>query len=158
MVSHLLRAEIPPRNDPHDWNSWDHYRTIHEARLEEHPFVLSFQDTLVFTISEDEGILHLRGTVSCLKDVILHVEKRFDIRYFGNILRVRCYSYRYVALIPGQHLLLKYHNLHRDRDDYHHRIYDPTTGKELEHEILKRYQFPLSPEVLDELQILTADL
>ena len=26
---------------PHDWNSWDHYRTIHEIRLSEHPFVVS---------------------------------------------------------------------------------------------------------------------
>ena len=109
-------------------------------------------------MSEDEGILYLQGTVLCLKDVVLHVEKRFNTRRSGNILRVRCYSYRYVALIPGQHLLLKYHNLHRDRDEYHHRIYDPATGRELVHEVLRRYQFPLFPEVLDELQLLTADM
>ena len=53
---------------------------------------------------------------------------------------------------------MKYHNLHRDRDEYHHRIYDPTTGEEIAHEVLKRYQFPLFTEVLDELQILSADL
>ena len=118
----------------------------------------SFQDTLRFSMSEDEGLLHLRGTVYCLKDVLLDVDKRFDIRYSGNILRVRCYSYSYVAWLPGEHLLLKYHNLHRDKDEYHHRIYDPATGAELVHEVLKRYQFPLFTEVLDELQTLTADL
>ena len=100
----------------------------------------------------------MRGFVRCNKNVILEVEKRFDTRFSGNILRVRCFSYRYVAFIPGQHLLLKYHNLHRDSEEYHHRIYDPTNGRELAHEVLKRYQFPLFTEVLDELQILSADL
>ena len=100
----------------------------------------------------------MSGRVDCLKDVVLEVQKEFDLRYSGNIIRVRCYSYSYVAWMPGQHLLMKYHNLHRDRDEYHHRIYDPTTGEEIAHEVLKRYQFPLFTEVLDELQILSADL
>ena len=63
-----------------------------------------------------------------------------------------------MAWLPGEHLLLKYHNLHRDRDEYHHRIYDPRTGEEVFHETLERYQFPVMTEVLDELQTLTADL
>ena len=64
----------------------------------------------------------------------------------------------YVAWLPGEHLLLKYHNLHLDRDEYHHRIYDPLTGEEVFHETLERYQFPVMTEVLDELQILTQDV
>ncbi len=100
----------------------------------------------------------MSGRVDCLKDVVLEVQKEFDLRYSGNIIRVRCYSYSYVAWIPGQHLLMKYHNLHRDRDEYHQRIYDPRTGEEIAHEVLKRYQFPPFTEVLDELQILSADL
>ena len=107
---------------------------------------------------EAEGVLRLEGRVFCRKNVLLEVDKIFDIRYSGNILRVRCYSYSYVAWLPGQHLLLKYHNLHRDKDEYHHRIYDPATGEELVHEVLKRYQFPLFSEVLGELQVLAADL
>ena len=158
MVSDLLRGKIPFGNDPHDWNSWDHYLTIHENRLDEHPFVESFRDTLIFNESEDEGHIYLGGRVHCLKNVVLEVQKEFDIRYSGNILRVRCYSYSYVAWLPGEHLLLKYHNLHRDKDEYHHRIYDPATGAELAHEVLKRYQFPLFTEVLDELQALTTNL
>ena len=54
--------------------------------------------------------------------------------------------------------MLKYHNVHRNRDEYHHRIYDPPTGEEVFHETLERYQFPVFTEVLDELQALTQDL
>ena len=56
------------------------------------------------------------------------------------------------------YLLLKYHNLHKDRDEYHHRIYDPTTGEEVLHEVLERYQFPVFSEVMDELEYLSRDL
>lgn len=157
MVLHLSRREIAPRQDPHDWNSWDHYQTIHESRLSEHPFVVSFQDTLAFTTSS-EGIISLRGYVHCDKGVMLRVRKVFESRYFGRTLRVRGHTYAYVAWLPGEHPLLKYHNLHRGDDAYHHRIYDPVTGKELFYEPLERYQFPIFTEVLDELEILTRDL
>ena len=157
MVFHLSRRQIAPRKDPHDWNSWDHYQTIHESRLSEHPFVVSFRDTLIFT-NEGTDVISLKGVVHCPKDVMLEVEKWFEARYFGHTLRVRCYSYRYIAWLPGEHLLLKYHNIHEDGDEYHHRIYDPATGIELHHEVLKRYQFPIFTEVLDELEVLTQDL
>ncbi len=96
----------------------------------------------------------MRGAVHCLDSVVLEVDKKLNTRYAGNILRVRCYSYRYVDYVPGKYLLLKYHNLHRDSDEYHHRIYDLDTGEEIVHEILKRYRFPLFSEALDELQAL----
>ena len=155
MVLRLSRRQIAPRSDPHDWNSWDHYRSIHELRLTQHPFVVS--DTLVFR-QEGEGIIQQSGSVQCHKKVILEVEKWFEARRFGQTLRVRCYSYAYIAWIAGQHLLLKYHNLHKDHDEYHHRLYDPTTGTEVFHETLQRWQFPTFPEVLDELEFLTQDL
>ena len=158
MVLRLLRGSIPPRKDPHDWNSWDHYQTIHENRLSEHPFVVSFRDTLDFTFSVEDSDLYLLGQVYCEKGVILEVEKEFDVRYFGNILCIRCHNYRYIAWLPGEHPLLKYHNIHEDGDEYHHRIYDPATGIELHHEVLKRYQFSIFTEVLDELEVLTQDL
>ena len=158
MVFHLpSAAQIAPRKDPHDWNSWDHYQTIHENRLSEHPFVVSFLDTLAFT-DASEGAISLRGYVHCQKDVLLRVRKEFESRYFGQTLRVRCYTYAYIAWLPGEHLLLKYHNIHEDGDEYHHRIYDPDTGIELHHEVLERYQFPVFTEVLDELEALTQDL
>lgn len=155
MVFGLSRSQIAPREDPHDWNSWDHYRTIHEIRLSEHPFAI--EDTLVFS-QEDEGVISLRGMVRCPKSVVLEVEKWFESRYFGSTLRIRCHTYRYIAWKVSGHLLLKYHNLHRDSNEYHHRIYDPETGRETFHEVLERYQFPTFPEVLDELELITQDL
>ncbi len=155
MVLYISRRQIAPREDPHDWNSWAHYLTIHESRLRSHPFVEG--DNLTFRSQDEEG-LRLLGTVQCQKNVLLAVRKWYDTRYSGTLLRVRGRVYVYVAWLPGEHLLLKYHNLHRDRDEYHHRVYDPLTGEEVFHEILERYQFPVMTEVLDELQVLTRDL
>ena len=157
MVRHLSRREINACQDPHDWNSWDHYQTIHETRLSEHPFVVSFRDTLAFG-TDSEGAIYLDGVVHCQKNVLLRVTKKFDCRYFGSTRRVRCHTYVYVAWLSGEHPLLKYHNLHENKDEYHHRIYDPATGVEVFHEVLERYQFPIFTKVLDELQTLTEDL
>ena len=157
MVRDLSRASLDPQNDPHDWNSWDHYRNIHEARLGQHPFVTDEPDTLSFEHGAGNS-LSLTGRVYCQKNVMLDVEKAFETRSSGNTLRIRCYSYAYIGWLQGQHLLLKYHNLHEDRDEYHHRIYNPATGEEIFHEILERRQFPTFSEVLDELQVLTQDL
>ena len=96
----------------------------------------------------------MAGEVICRNDVALEVEIWFDARYFGATLRIRAYSFRYIGWLPGEHLLLKYHNLHRDRDAYIHRVYDPATGEEALYETLHRYQFPTFPEVLDELEYL----
>lgn len=155
MDAGLHRSSLPYQRDPHDWNTWDHYLTIHESRLSQHPFVVS--DTLAFT-NEGEGVILLRGAVQCQKNVLLDVGKWFETRFSGNNLRIRCHTYVYIGWLRGEHLLLKYHNIHRDRDEYHHRIYDPATGVEVFHEVLERYQFPLFTEVLDELQTLTQDL
>ena len=89
---------------------------------------------------------------------MLEVEKWFETRYFGNTLRVRCHTYTYIGWLPGEHLLLKYHNLHADPNDYIHRVYHPDTGKQILYERLERYQFPIFPEVLDELEYLAQSL
>lgn len=107
---------------------------------------------------EDERVLSLRGTVHCQQNIQLLVTKIFDARYFGSTLRVRCHTYRYIGWLPGEGLLLKYHNLHRDQDDYIHRVYDPDTGREILYETLQRYQFPTFTEVLDELEYLSQSL
>lgn len=158
MVSGLLRSSIAPRKDSHDWNSWDHYRTIHEIRISEHPFVVDYGDALNFKMSEDESVLHLDCVVRCQNGVSLLAVKDFEMRYVGNTLQVRCHTYRYIGWVRGGQLLLKYHNLHKDRDEYHHRIYDPATGEQVVHEALERYQFPVFSEVLDELEYLSRDL
>ena len=92
------------------------------------------------------------GFVRCSNNVMLEVEKWLQTRYFGNTMRVRCHTYTYIGWRPSEHLLLKYHNLHPDPDEYHHRVYDPDSGEEILHEVLQRYQFPTFPEVLDELK------
>ena len=100
----------------------------------------------------------LRGTVQCQNNVLLDVVKWFDTRYSGSTMRVRRHTYVYIGWLQGEHLLFKYHNVHSNRDEYHHRIYDPSTGDEVFHEVIERYQFPLFTEVLDELQTLTQGL
>lgn len=54
--------------------------------------------------------------------------------------------------------MLKYHNLHNDPNEYHHRVYDPLDGREIGHEVLEREQFPVFSEVLDEAEYLTSGL
>ena len=73
-------------------------------------------------------------------------------------MRVRPYSFRYIAWVRGGNLILKYHNVHAGDDDYHHRAYNPLTGRQMLHERLTRQQFPLLSEVLDEMEIVTRSL
>ena len=157
MVFGLSRGSIHAEKDPHDWNSWDHYRTIHEIRLSQHPFVADQENTPVFQ-EGDGGDISLTGRVYCQRNVVLEVEKWFHAQYFGDVLRVRCHSYAYIGWLAGEHLLLKYHNLHSNPDEYHHRVYDSATGEEVFHEVLERRQFPTFTEVLDELEVLTRGL
>ena len=91
--------------------------------------------------------------------MVLEVTNRFETTYDrSGRMYVRCYRFRYVGRIPGGNLLLKYHNLHRNRDAYIHRVYDPATGAEEFNETLQRYQFPTFSEVLDELEYLARGL
>lgn len=96
----------------------------------------------------------LIGIIECRKGIMLLVDNWFEARHFGSTLRVRGRSFRYVAWIPGEHLLLKYHNHHLNPNEYIHRVYHPATGEELLYETLHRYQFPTYEEVLDELETL----
>ena len=143
--------------DVHQWNTLDRYRFINETRLSQHPFVTEYRDALEIK-EELPGVMKLRGHVFCQNEVVLFVRKEFDLRYSGGIPRIRGRIYSYVGWVPGRHLLLKYHNLHADPEEYHHRIYDPNTGREIAYEVLQRYQFPVFSEALDELQILSAGL
>ena len=154
----LSRSSIPDRGaDPHGWNTWDHYRSIHDQRTESHWFVEA--SDLAFEISADSHI-HLRGQIRCKRSVVLDVEKRLETQRVGNILRVRGSRYKYAAWIPrGQGvphtMLLRYHNIHERDDYYHHRVFSPHTGEEVFYERLERYQFPKLSEVLDELAHIT---
>ena len=159
MDASLARATIPERADPHDWNTWEHYLTIHQRRLETHPFIdHSIPHTLEFLETGGEGTLLLSGQVFCFRNAILEVEKWYESRYFGHLRKVRCYSYRYSAWIQGGHPILRYHNVHLNDNEYHHRVFNPLTGQAAGYETLYRYQFPLFTEVLDEMELVTRPL
>ncbi len=156
MDASLSRSGINRTTDPHEWNSYDHYRTIHEKRLAEHPFVdHDHPDSLEFRFFEFEGVtfLSLQGRVFCKSNVVLEVEKLFETRYAGDRLQVRCAIYRYVAWTRNHQSILRYHNLHENHDEYHHRVFNPDTGHQIFYERLTRVQFPVFTEILDEIEL-----
>ena len=112
----------------------------------------------MFDDTEEEDIITQRGIVYCLRNVLLEVEKVMEVRYSGGQRRVRTISFRYAAWVRGGHPVLRYHNIHRGDRNYHHRVFDPHTGKEIFYEPLQRYQFPVFSEVLDELEVITRSL
>ena len=153
MVRDLSRGTLAPRNDPHDWNSLDHYQSIHELRMENHEFVIRYKDTLVFERVGESSWIRLRGFVYCRKGVILEVDKWLETN--GSIPeRIRGRSYLYVAWVRGMKWILRYHNKHKDESEYIHRICDPRSGNELLEEVLRRDQFPTLSQILDELEVL----
>ena len=77
-----------------------------------------------------------------------------DVRETEELLKWM-QSYRYAAWVEGGHPVLRYHNVHWNDDDYHHRVFNPLTGEETGYETLFRYQFPVFTEVLDELELIT---
>jgi hypothetical protein len=94
----------------------------------------------------------LSGPIYCYENVILEVEKELETQIKGRLLQVRGKKYRYAAWVRRHHSLLRYHNVHRDDDDYHHRVFNWRTGEEVLYERLERHQFPTLSEVLDEVQ------
>ena len=117
MDASLSRASLAQgERDPHDWNSYDHYRTIHETRLAEHPFVDHERpNTVIFDETEADDIITQQGRVYCLRGIILEVEKKFSVRYASSWQRrVRVFSYRYAAWVENLGPLLRYHNQHED--------------------------------------------
>ncbi len=83
---------------------------------------------------------------------MVEVEKYLETKRTGGIRRVRAYLYRYAAWVEGRHPVLRYHNIHTADDDYHHRVFNWRTGKEVLRETLERSQFPTLSEVLDEVE------
>ena len=153
----LSRSSVTGQDsDPHGWNTWDHYRSIHENRTENHWFIESHE--LEFTLEPPD--IHLRGHVYCLRGVVLRVDKTLETLQIGNTLKVRGTSYKYAAWIPrgrgaAHTMVLRYHNVHLRDEDYHHRVFNPLTGEEVFYERLERYQFPTLSEVIDEIEVIT---
>ena len=98
------------------------------------------------------------GECLCRRNVSLAIRNELEFRYGGHIRQVRGVSFNYVAWIPGQNLVLKYHNWHENPDRYIHRAYNPQTGQQILYEELTRHQFPVLSEVLDEAELLTRNI
>lgn len=161
MDASVSRSSIAKQKDPHDWNTFRHYQAIHETRLATHPFVdHKKQSTLEFDFIEFPGssspsYVRLYGDVFCKRNIVLEVDKYFETQTRGKNVRIKGFSYLYVAHVSSGNLILKYHNHHDSLDEYHHRIYNFRTGEEIDHEVLNRHQFPSMTEVIDEIESLT---
>lgn len=158
MVFRLSRLAIPERPDPLGWQSRENYQAVIDIQLGQRPFVIRHRDTLDIQFDAATGDLLLRGIVYCAKGVALQIRILFEYDDARIPHRIRGFRYAYIGWQIGGNLLLKYHNLHTDPNDYIHRVYDPATGKQVLYESLQRYQFPTLSEVLDELEYLARDL
>ena len=146
------RASKSRGEDPHNWQTWDNYRTVHQIRLENHPFLDPCKEQPLDFEEDEEESIWLVGLIYCLENVVVEVEKKLETQPLGSLLQVKGSSYRYVAWVDGQNSILRYHNTHRNDDLYHHRVFNWRTGEEVFYETLERSQFPTLSEVLDEVQ------
>ena len=142
-------------SDPHDWNSYENYRQIHDSRLNTHTFVdHSANNTLEFEFFEQDGYVYLwiYGEITCKHNITLHVDKILETRQVAKgRIQVRGFYYCYNASKKGKSNILRYDNAH-DFDDYHKHTYDTSTGKHAVRENLTRAQFPTLADVLDEIE------
>ena len=151
----MAELEASPRRDPHNWNSLDNYRLLHEKHLDAHPFVLANGWDLTFhytslPFSQFDAI-RLEGIVLCTNGIVLEITKEGDVDR-TQAHRVRMSRFRYNAHFPGGENVLRYDNMHSDEPDvYHRHVSDPETGDQVSFSTLTRAQFPVMHEILDEL-------
>ena len=142
------------KSDRHGWNALENYKQIHRDRLTTHPFVDHSKPIPNLESFYDGETLYitLEGKIHCKHNVVLSLTKIFETRIIRDgRLQVRCFSYRYNAYILGKHNILRYDNNH-DFDDYHKHVFDMQTGEQTQRVTLRRNDFPLLSEVLDELE------
>ncbi|HEY1298132.1 MAG TPA: DUF6516 family protein [Chloroflexota bacterium] len=143
-------------SDPHDWNSWDNYQTIHEKVLDEHTFI--FENLLEWTYLEDPLLLVLSGHLICDHNVIVAVSKVLETRLGPrDRLEVRGWKYSYNAFFAGRHNILRYDNTHADEppdQEFHRHAFDLKSGTELPTTRLHRRDMPVLSSFLDEVAAL----
>ena len=93
----------------------------------------------------------------CKQGVVLEVQKSLERMIVSGRPQVRGLKYRYVVWLPRGSSnvgvpVLRYHNLHSQDEDYHHRVFNPQTGEQILYETLDRLQFPVMSEILDEIE------
>ena len=142
---------MPGKHGP---NRLANYIAVHEAsmaRLAAEGFVLEDQCTFRFL----PGVILLQGTVVCLDDITLEVEKQIAILGGrGMTARVQTSRFRYHAWIRGAYNILRYESAHEHRAFPHKHVYN-TFGDGRESavtDILNADDIPTLGEVLRELQ------
>jgi hypothetical protein len=142
-------------SDPHDWNSWDNYQTIHEKVLEEHAFILENQ--LEWTVVPGRNpLLVLEGELVCEAGVSVSVYKVLETRVNSRGRpEVRGWKYSYNARFAGRHNILRYDNIHATEtlaeEEFHRHDFDLSTGRELSVTLLHRHDLPVLSEFLNEV-------
>ena len=135
--------------EKHGWLRLDRYRHIHQSGLKRNSFVLA--DNTDFTDARSDGVVELTGTIECVSNIVIQVDKYMSVRRRRGRLEVRTFSYRYHALIRGTGVsIIRYDNSHGE-DDFDRHIYDLETGVQTLTK-LERGQFPVLTEIIDEVE------
>lgn len=134
----------------HDWNSWDHYRQIHERRLQDFGDFIE-QNALEWL--ETAYVVTCEGSLRCRGGFKIDVEKLLDVDLRGGRPFVRTRRYSYHVYRPPDVNLFRYDNfhVHPEHPDSHHRhIYEPT-GQRAVVEWVGEHRWPTLGDVIGEL-------
>ena len=103
------------------------------------------------TPDERHDVFIVEGEIECKNGLRLAVNKMGEIERDGA-RRVRMLRYRYEAWFPGKHQVLRYDNNHPgEQHRFHRHEFDPISGTESTQRDMRREEFPVMNEVLDEL-------
>lgn len=138
----------------HGRNRLDNYLHVHDsymADLLQEGFVVADGTSFTFL----PGLILLEGTITCLDDIALDVEKEIVVLSGRGLAAwVQTRRFRYHAWLPGARNILRYESPHEHRPTPHKHEYD-TFGDGRETQVLDLHeedQVPTLGEVLRELQ------
>lgn len=131
----------------HGWNDLEDYLHVILRVAESHPFVVEHH--LEREISPEAG--KVSGDILCHGDIVLNVDKHFEIRRLDNRRQARTTRYSYHAQTKEGKPILRYDNAHcRQGHPTHHHKHDWLSEEE---EITHvGANWPHLSEVLDELR------
>ena len=140
---------------PHDWNTYEEYRTVHASYMEgliKEGIV--YEERLTFreiTYRSRIVQVQIHGHIQCARDVIIIVDKLLDAeRDWDGRLIVKGSEYSYHAYIRStSHSVIRYdcHGEH-GLSSLHKHTFNPKTGKELDSEPIELDDLPSLAEVI----------
>lgn len=132
----------------HGWNSLENYLHVVLRVVEDDPFVVSHN--LKIQPSPEAG--EVSGDVICHEDVILDVDKYFEVRLVGRRREARTVRYSYHARYKTGEHIFRYDNAHAypgHATSHHKHEFDSTGNDTVIH---VGTDWPHLSEVLDELK------